>query len=181
MNIATHLIDQAVLLLGADTMPRVLCRMDIANSFGDAENYVKIILTAPGKPLVDIEASSCCACPPPRYSVQGLHGGLTGGSHRMSWKYYKPEEAPPRQLIREPLSDAQGNPTFCAENLRWYEETWEDDRDEYDVAPREYYESLHLSWTGGAPFEVDAAQVGMQMEIVEECMKAQSIVSASTG
>ncbi len=171
MNIAPHLIDQAVLLLGDGARPQVLCRLDPANSFGDADNYVKIVLSAPDRPLIDIEASSSAACPPFRYCVQGVSGGLLGWAHKMSWRYFKPEEAPRRELVRAPLADAQGNPTFCTEELRWYEESWEDERDEYEVAPRAFYESFHRSWTSRTPFEVGLQQVRRQMEIVEECRR----------
>ena len=171
LNIAPHLIDQAVLLLGERARPRVLCRLDPANSFGDADNYVKIVLSAPDRPLIDIEASSSCACPPFRYCVQGVTGGLLGWSNRMSWRYFRPDEAPKRELVRVPLADENGNPAFCGENLRWYEETWEDARNEYEVAPRLFYEGLHQSWTTGRPFDVTLQQVRQQMEIVEECRR----------
>jgi scyllo-inositol 2-dehydrogenase (NADP+) len=56
LNTGPHPLDQALQLFGADRMPTVACRMDRANSFGDAEDYVKIVLHGEGKPVIDLEA-----------------------------------------------------------------------------------------------------------------------------
>jgi predicted dehydrogenase len=61
LNTGPHPVDQALQLLGTDIMPDVKCIMDRVNTAGDAEDYVKILLTAPHRPVVDIEISSCNA------------------------------------------------------------------------------------------------------------------------
>lgn len=181
MNIGTHLIDQAIQFYGKESMPQVLCRLDRANTFGDADNYLKLILHAYGKPLIDIEVSSSCAYPQFRYNVHGIYGGLVGNSNAMKWRYFKPEEAPKHELVRTSLSDANGNPVYCSEELKWYEEFWEDDRNEYDVAPREYYKAFHKAFTEGLPFDVTEDQVKMQLAIIEECFRQNPHMDIENG
>ena len=60
--------------------------MDRVNTFGDAEDYVKMILTAPNRPLIDIEISSCNAYPSFTYNIQGSNGGLKGDMKDIKWR-----------------------------------------------------------------------------------------------
>ena len=61
-NTGPHPVDQALDLLDyREGMPGIFCKMDRVNTFGDAEDYVKLILTAPDRPLIEVELSSCNA------------------------------------------------------------------------------------------------------------------------
>ncbi|RKN61387.1 hypothetical protein D7M11_35355 [Paenibacillus ginsengarvi] len=116
LNTGSHFIDLSLQWLGVETLPNVLCRMDSVNSFGDAEDYCKIILSSPGK-LFDIEISNCNAYAGPTYLIQGKHGSLKGNNSGLEWKYFKPEEAPHHELELAPLSNAGGMPIYCREEL----------------------------------------------------------------
>lgn len=171
MNIGTHLIDQAIQFLGTECRPNVMCRLDPANTFGDADNYLKLLLLTEGRPAIDIEVSSCCAYPAFRYNVHGTFGGLTGRYNRLKWKFISPEEAPEHALVREPLSNSLGEPSYCREDLVWHEHTWSDGRDPYQVAAREYYKAFHRAFTQGLPFEVTHEQIRQQMAIIGACFR----------
>lgn len=108
LNTGAHFLDQALQLYGTDTMPRVLCQMDSANSFGDAEDYCKIVLTGQNRPLIDLEISSCNAYPGSNYVVQGTNGGIKATGNSVEWKYFKSEEAPEQQLQEQPISNPDG-------------------------------------------------------------------------
>ena len=84
-NTGPHPLDQALDLLGGDEMPAVFCKMDRANTFGDAEDYVKLILTMPGKPLIDLEISSCDGYPWGTYRLEGTQGALCGSQTHLDW------------------------------------------------------------------------------------------------
>ena len=103
-------------------MPQVTCIMDRANTFGDAEDYVKLLLHGHGRPTIDVEISSCCAYPSFTYNVQGTYGGLKGTTTHLEWKYYLPSEAPEQRLIREPISKPDGTPAYCREELILHED-----------------------------------------------------------
>ncbi|HHW10586.1 MAG TPA: Gfo/Idh/MocA family oxidoreductase [Firmicutes bacterium] len=171
LNTGPHPMDQALQLLGTDVMPKVTCYMDRANTFGDAEDYVKVLLSAPGRPVIDLEVSSCCAYPSFTYNVQGTCGGLKGSMNHIQWRYFKPSEAPPRELIRIPLVDEKGYPAYCKDNLTWYEEEWHlpEDQELFSHTSKSYYTMLYKTMTAGAPLEVTPEQVRQQIAVMEEC------------
>lgn len=172
-NTGPHPLDQALQLFGADIAPEVACRMDRTNSYGNADDYVKLMLTGPGRPTVDVEISNCCAYPPELYRLQCSLGGIRGSDDRLEWKYYKPEEAPERQLITEPLAKADGAPAYCGEQLKWYEEEWElaagIDASE-EMADR-FYLSLYDTLVHGRPLRITPQEVRQQIAVMERCFE----------
>ncbi|GAA3405576.1 Gfo/Idh/MocA family protein [Paenibacillus hodogayensis] len=175
LNTGPHPVDQALQLFGTDIMPQVTCIMDRANTFGDAEDYVKIILRGQGRPTIDLEISSCSTFPRAQFTIQGTNGGLTGNTNKLQWKFFKSEEAPEQELTRAPLFNANGEPAYCSEKLTWYEESWEYAQIEglsmFDQNTKSLYLMLHHSLTTGAPLEITPQQVRQQMAVMEECRR----------
>ncbi|MGI6082048.1 MAG: Gfo/Idh/MocA family protein [Limnochordia bacterium] len=172
LNTGPHPLDQALQLFGTDMMPNVLCFMDRTNTFGDAEDYVKLILHGKDRPIIDLEISSCCAYPSFTYNVQGTYGGLKGTMREMNWRYYRPEEAPEQQLITTPLSSEDGAPAYCREELKWHEDSWqvpEEQKDLFSVISGGFYNMLYKVFTEGAPLEITPQQVRQQIAVIEEC------------
>ncbi|NOY80143.1 MAG: Gfo/Idh/MocA family oxidoreductase [Kiritimatiellaeota bacterium] len=168
LNTGPHPLDQALQLFGTDQMPEVWCRFDRVNTFGDAEDHVKLLLSGKDRPTIDLEISSCCAYPVYTYQVYGSCGGLSGNMTHIDWKYFKPEEAPPRQLIREPLP----GPSYCSEKLAWYEESWdvpESQKDLFNSMAARFYDNLYDALTTGAPLVVQPEHVRLQVAVIEEC------------
>ena len=92
-NTGPHPLDQALNLLDYyDGMPQVFCHMDRCNTFGDAEDYCKLILKAPNRPIIDLDISSCDAYPAYTYKVEGTRGTLKGNMAHIDWKYFIPED-----------------------------------------------------------------------------------------
>ncbi|MEA4890082.1 MAG: Gfo/Idh/MocA family oxidoreductase [Clostridiaceae bacterium] len=176
-NTGPHPLDQALQLFGGDDMPEVFCRMDRANTFGDAEDYVKLIMTGKNRPLIDLEISSCCAYPCFTYNVQGTCGGMKGSMDEMEWRYIVPSECPPQKLVYEPLETADGLPAYCGEALTWHEEHWKvsDDVDSAESfgtfanMTARYYQMLYRTLAEGAPLEVTPQQIRRQIAVIEEC------------
>lgn len=171
LNTGPHPLDQALQLLACEGMPEVVCFMDRANTFGDAEDHVKLLLRAPGRPVIDMEVSCCCAYPAFTYNVYGTYGGLKGDTKRIDWKYYIPSEAPAQRLIREPLKNPDGTPAYCSENLVMHEGKWDlaDEPKETADMVRLFYEMLYRALAEGAPLEITPAQVRQQIAVIEEC------------
>jgi scyllo-inositol 2-dehydrogenase (NADP+) len=177
LNTGPHPLDQALQLFGGgngpDAMPQVTCMMDRANSFGDAEDYVKLILRGPGRPLIDLEISSCDPYTCFTYNVQGTQGGLKGSTSRVDWKYFVLAEAPEQRLIREPLCKPDGTPAYCGEELQWHEASWEDP-DPAGMLNRmagSLYDTVYNALTTGAPLAVTPQHVRLQMAVIEECQR----------
>lgn len=171
LNTGPHPLDQALNLLDMyDKMPNVLCKMDRANTFGDAEDYVKLILTAPDKPLIDLSISSCDAYPSFTYKIQGTRGCLKASMTNIDWKYYKTEEAPEQKLIRVPLCKPDGTPAYCGEKLDFHTENWSSaDSGAFDNAVMNYYNMIYEYLTEGTPMEIMPYQVKQQIAVIEEC------------
>jgi scyllo-inositol 2-dehydrogenase (NADP+) len=85
-NNGPHPIDHALELYG-DGEPDVWCQMRRCLCSGDAEDFLKIILTGPGKPMVEVELMDAVAYPQDRWLVCGTAGGLRGDAVRLEWRY----------------------------------------------------------------------------------------------
>jgi len=167
LNTGPHPMDQALQLFGPGR-PNILCIMDRANTFGDAEDFCKVIMTGDGRPTIDLEISSCDAFSLYTYHVHGTLGGLTGTTSALKWKYYKPEEAPEQKLIREPLPKQ----AYCREELPMHEESWQvppKDSDLFMSMSDSYYGKLYETLTKGYPLAIHPDQVRRQIEVIEEC------------
>lgn len=168
LNTGPHPMDQVLQLFGTDVMPNVFCKMDRLNTYGDAEDFVKIILTGEGRPLVDVEISSADAYPLYTYHIHGQLGGLTGNTTQLKWKYYKPAEAPKQDLKREPIEGRR----YCREDLVLHEETWEVPKEQtnlFDTMALQFYDNLYNALTNGEELIVKPEQVRQQIAVVEEC------------
>ena len=173
MNTGPHPIDQALLLFG-EGMPQVRCYMDRANTSGDAEDHVKLLMGAAGHPVVDVEISACCAYPPLTCSIQGTQGGLKSNMSKVEWKYYLPSESPQPELSRAPLKKADGTPAFCTEQLSWHTECWKAEGGEPERVARAsagFYQKLHETLVRGKPPVVTLDQVRRQVAVMEECRR----------
>lgn len=171
-NTGPHPVDQALRLLNFDGMPDVFCKMDRVNTFGDAEDYVKLILSAPERPLIEVGISSCDAYPSFTYKIMGSTGGLTGGMTQMQWRYFDPAQAPKQRLIREPLHDEAWLPLYCSEKLAWQEDSWSvEEAGTFTYATGRLYGTLLDHLTRGVPLVVTPEQVRQQIAVMEQCHK----------
>jgi predicted dehydrogenase len=169
-NTGPHPMDQALRLLDYPYMPQVFCRMDRVNSFGDAEDFVKVILNAPGRPLVDLQISSCNAYSDFLYHIQGSRGSLKGGLTEIKWTWFNEEEAPQQKLIKTPLCGEDDLPQYPAEELKMHEDEWKiDGAGTFTTAVDSLYQTVYDSITKGVPLVVTPEQVRQQIQVMEEC------------
>lgn len=167
LNTGPHPLDQALQLMGDIDPEKIVCIMDRANTFGDAEDHVKLLMTAKGHPTVDLEISSCSMFNPYVYSVYGVCGCLTGDHNDLEWRYYVPDEAPPQHLIRTPLEGR----AYCSEKLTFYNEKWTSSEEgaAFNSRTEKFYLNLYEAFVHGAPPEVTLEQVRRQIMVIEEC------------
>jgi len=166
LNTGPHPLDQALQLFGTG-MPKVFCLMDRANTYGDAEDHVKLILSGKGHPTIDLEISSCCPYPTYTYQVYGTRGGLTGSTSQVTWKTFAPRRAPKQKLIRDPLPDH----AYCRETLPWKERTWTVPKRKSNLfgsMSHQFYRHLYKTLTEGAPLVITPQQVRTQIAVIEE-------------
>lgn len=178
-NTGPHPLDQAINILGFDSDITVFSKLDRVNTFGDAEDYAKIILTAPGKPLIDIDLSKCNAYAGPMYVVHCQYGSLKATANSIDYKYYNPETAPKQELIIAPLCNEDGTPAYCGEQLEWTEEHIDVTGDAFNVAVQRYYDMIHAYLVDGKEMEITPYQVLKQFQIIDQ-IRAQNPLDTKT-
>lgn len=174
LNTGPHPLDQALQFMGTDAKLSVNCWMRNAKSLGDADDHILLVLSAPDRPIVHVEVSSCCKMPTDTYRVYGTHGGLHGGMTQMEWSYYNPAKAPRLKLITEPLSHPDGTPAYCSDPVTFTTKTWtvpEKQKNLFQTISSGYYTMLHKALTEGKPMEVTLEQVRQQVWVIEQCHK----------
>jgi scyllo-inositol 2-dehydrogenase (NADP+) len=179
LNTGPHPLDQALRLLNTDKMPDVTCYMDRANTFGDAEDYVKLLLHAKDRPVIDIEVTSCNAYPCYTYSVQAVRGSVKGSMTHIDWKYYIDTELPRQELIREPLNKDDMTPAYCTEKIDWHDESWDvpdEDSDLFMSMSSRFYSMLYDTIVCGTVLEVTPRQVRQQIAVIEEARRQNSFI-----
>ena len=168
LNTGPHPVDQAVCLQGFKKPDRIVCQMDRANTFGDAEDHVKVLMQARGRPTIDLQISSCCAYAEDRYKVFGTRGGLSGGPAGLRWRYFDLEKAPEQTLTRAPLP----GPSYCREDLKWTEKTWkptQSQQNSFSYMSTCFYNHLYKVLRQDAALFVTPQQVRVQVAVMEEC------------
>jgi len=168
-NDGAHAVDQALVLFGA-AEPRVLSRLvRTPLSSGDAEDHVKIVLHAPGAPLVDLEFSNACAYPQDPWLVMGTQGGLTGTHAQLNWKWVDPRLLPPRPVSREPTPDRSYN----REELPWVEESCDLSREPHRSSNRRLYRDLYATLRQNRTLAITAESIRRQIAVLETCREQQ--------
>lgn len=168
-NTGPHPMEQALDLLDMDELPQVISRLDSVNSFGDAEDYVKILLLAPNKPVIDVEISSCDAYNEGYlYKIQCSRGTLRAKMNEITYQYFVPEEAPEQHLILEPLCKPDGTPAYCGEKLEWHREVEEVVGTSFNAAVKAYYDNIYEHLTEGKELIIKPEKIMQQIELMEE-------------
>lgn len=168
LNTGPHPVDHALTLMGFPQDVKVFAVMDTVQTYGDGEDYAKVILTAPGKPVVDIEISSANAFAPKTFLVQGTRGTLYGSTEHLDWKYYIDSENPEQKLTIEPLRNEAGEPLYCREKLNLHAEAWDAAGKDFDEKGLGFYRAFHDSFVNNTPFEITLEQVKLQMRVMGE-------------
>ncbi len=166
-NTGPHPLDQALFLLGFDSDIQVFSKLERVNTFGDAEDYAKIVLTAPGKPLVDLEISKCNAYSDHLYLVHCQYGTLKATMEAVDYKYFNPQTAPQHRLTLEPLFTEERTPAYCSEELEWTEKHIDLSGSVFTTAVGEYYDMIYNHLVHGTAMEVTPYQVLKQFQVID--------------
>lgn len=138
---------------------------------GDSDDYAKIILSAPGKPVVDIEISSIDAFCDYKFKIQGSKGTYISDLSKYSMKYIVDGENPERAPEYYAISDEEGMPTYCKEDLITHEVKdmpfvgGEDGS--FGEATETYYKMLYKTLAEGAPLEVTPEMISKVVSVIE--------------
>ena len=167
-NTGPHPLGFALDILGFSPDVRVAySKLDLAMTSGDAEDYAKIILTAPGKPVVDVEISSMDAYSGYNLKYQGTRGTLEAKISTYKMKYYCDEENPAQPLQMQPLKNEEGLPMYCGEKLVFHEETGEFKGTGFNVAVERFYKMVYDKLRNGVPMPVTPEMAAQIINVIE--------------
>ena len=172
-NYGAHRIDQLMEFSGA-AQPQVCCRLDRVLASGDAEDFVRLSLSAPDAPLLEMDIFMNCAFELPEWLVLGDRGSLLGGARGkqdpMRWRVVRGFEALPRH---EPDPGPAAGRLYQQEKLE-FDEFESVPGQEFGDADLAFYRDLHAALRSGAPLAVTSASVRRRMLVIERCLEEQA-------
>ncbi len=171
LNTGPHAVDQALALFGWRRTPKVFCRMDCNNPFeGDANDHCTVTLYDPRRvaPQIDIIISSYVAYSQgDTYNICGTYGGMTGGSSKLTWRYFDAEKATQHKMWKWSV-DRQ----YTRENLDWIEETWTPSQVEKEASGQaKFYKNLFEVIRHRGKLIITPTQARKQIAVIEESHK----------
>lgn len=167
-NTGPHPIGLALGFLDFDDNTRVaFSKLGLSLTSGDAEDYVKMILTAPGKPVVDVEISSADAFSDYTIKIQGSKGTYQCTTQSYKMKYIADGENPERPVIVESLKNEEGFPHFCSEKLNIHEEEGAFSGTVFDVGTKDFYKNLYDTLNGNDTMKIKNEQIAKIVNVIE--------------
>ena len=167
-NTGPHPIGMALGFLDFDKNAKVLySRLDTALTSGDADDYSKILISAPGKPLVDIEISSMDAYTAPTFKIQGTKGTFKANPASYEVTYIVDGENPERPVTDSFIKDGEGNPIYCTEKLVKHIEGEKFDGNAFDVGTATLYNQLYDRIVDGTPMTVTPEMAADIIGVIE--------------
>ena len=136
-------------------------------SSGDSDDYAKIILTAPGKPVVDLEINNNDAYPASTIKILGSKGTFKTGFWKYDMKYIVDGENPEQPLVLAPYEDKDGLPAYCSEKLITHEESGEFEEDFVMIATGNYYQDMYDYITSDKPLRVTPEMAAAIISVIE--------------
>lgn len=151
-----------------DNVTVAFSRLGKALTSGDSDDYAKIILTAPNKPVIDIEVQSNDAFPDFRIKIVGTKGSYIAKGLDYQIKYIVDGENPPRPVILESLKDEEGRPLYCSEKLITHEEEGVLEEDATGIGgSAKFYEMMYRVLTEDVPMEIPPEYAAKVISVIE--------------
>lgn len=135
-------------------------------SSGDADDYAKFVLTAPNKPLVDVEINSTDAFSDYNIKIQGSNGTLKSRIGGYQLKYIVDGENPDQPLHEEFIHDENWNPIYCWEKLVTHEEQGDFVGTAFEVGTGAIYKQVYECLTQGKPMPVTASDAMLIVDVI---------------
>lgn len=100
-NTCPHFIDLGLQLLVAPVQD-VFCDLKHIAAAGDVEDHVKVLLKADNGRVYDMEVSSVCAFPEPKWTVLGSCGTLVSDGKTSTIRWFDPKKLNRLPVVEEP-------------------------------------------------------------------------------
>ena len=167
-NTGPHPIGIGLGLLDFDKNAKVIySKLDTVLTSGDSDDYAKILIEAPDKPLVDIEITSIDAYTKYNLMILGSKGTFKATPSAYEMTYIVDGENPERPVVETFLASDAGEPIYCSEKLVKHEESGTFGGTAFDVGTAKLYEQLYYKITEGKPMEVTPEMAAQIISVIE--------------
>ena len=168
-NTGPHPFGMALGVLGFDKSSRIaFSKLGNTPMFsGDADDYCKAIITADGKPVVDVEINSTDAYTGYTVKIQGTRGTFRCTPSGYECKYILPGENPERKVVESFLANDKGDPVYCGEKLIFHEEQGKYEGTAFDVGTKLLYDDVYDAITEGKEMYVTAEKAAQIISLIE--------------
>ena len=135
---------------------------------GDSDDYCKVILVAPDKPVIDLEVNSTDAYANYNVKLQGSKGCYK--TNIVSWetKYIVDGENPERPVQENFIHDEAKNPIYCSEQLKIHEAKGDYSGNPFDEGTAKLYEDMYFALTEGRKMFITAEKAADIIKVIEE-------------
>ena len=145
----------------------VYSKLDTLLTSGDSDDFAKIIIEAPGKPVVDIEVTSADAYSDYNLKLIGSRGTYKSTTLKYKMTYIVDGENPERPVVHTFLENEERNPAYCSEQLVKHVEEGDFVGDAFTVGTPALYEDLYYRITEGRPMYVTADMAAEVISVIE--------------
>lgn len=167
-NTGPHPVGIGLGLIDFDPNYRVAySKLDLLLTSGDSDDYAKIIIEAPDKPVVDIEVTSADAYCDYNLKLIGTRGTYKSTTLKYKMTYIVDGENPERPVIESSLEDENRNPAYCREDLKKHVEEGDFPGDAFTVGTPRFYEQLYYKLTEGREMDVTARMAAEVISVIE--------------
>ncbi len=167
-NTGPHPVGLALGFLDFDDNTKIeFSKLGSGLTSGDSDDYAKIILTAPGKPVVDVEVSSLDAFSDFNIKIQSSRGTYCCTVVDYKYKYIVDGENPDRPVQYDFIKTEEGLPLYCSEELVAHEESGKYEGEIFEVGSREFYRMLHNTLVNGAPLEIKPENMAKIVNVID--------------
>ena len=142
-------------------------KLDRALNTGDAEDFAKIILTAPGKPLVDVEIHSNDAYADYKLKILGSKGCYKTSINDYEMKYIVDGENQIPAVEKDFIADAEGYPIYCSMDFKTHEENGTFEGTAFQAATACFYEAVYNTLVNGAEFPIKPENIAKLINVIE--------------
>ena len=153
----------------------VYSKLDTALTSGDSDDYAKILIATPNRPLIDVEVTSIDAYCKYNLKLLGTKGTLTATPKAYEMTYIVDGENPERPVCETFIHDDNGNPIYCSEKLVKHIEADSFNGTAFDVGTATLYEQLYYKITEGRPMTVTPEMAAAIISVIEETHAANPL------
>lgn len=167
-NTGPHPVGIGLGLIDFDPAYKVVyTKLDRALTSGDSDDFAKVIIDAPGKPVVDIEVISSDAYCDYNLKLVGAKGTYKSTTLKYKMTYIVDGENPERPVIETFLEDGDRNPAYCREDLIKHTEEGDFPGDAFTVGTPALYKELYFKLTEGKPMSVTPEMAREIVSVIE--------------